>query len=123
MRVPPPREQGGEVRVPSRRPADVPAPEGAALVEHLVDRLSRTERELSQAREVAAVAERERSLLRSAARVVASAERVDVTEVVRPFLPTLGNWCLIDQVANGHGERRLARRHRQRELLIRDAPA
>ena len=108
MRVPPPREQGGEERVPSRRPADVPAPEGAALVEHLVDRLSRTERELHQARDVVAVAERERSLLRSAARVVASAEHVDVAEVVRPFLPTLGNWCLIDQVANGHGERRLA---------------
>ena len=70
MRVPPPREQGGEERVPSRRPADVPAPEGAALVEHLVDRLSRTERELHQARDVVAVAERERSLLRSAARVV-----------------------------------------------------
>jgi len=86
----------------------MPAPEGAALVEHLVDRLSRTEREVSQAREVVAVAERERSLLRSASRLVASAERVDVTEVVRPFLPTLGNWCLIDQVSNGHGERRLA---------------
>src|SRR5690349_2153273 len=108
MRVPPPREQGDEERVPSRRPADVPAPEGTALVEHLVDRLSRTERELSQARDVVAVAERERSLLRSAARVVASAERVDVADVVRPFLPTLGNWCLIDLVANGHGERRLA---------------
>jgi signal transduction histidine kinase len=86
----------------------VPAPEGAALVEHLVDRLSRTERELSQAQEITTAGERERSLLRSAARVVASAERVDVTEVVRPFLPTLGNWCLIDQVANGHVERRLA---------------
>src|SRR3982751_3721117 len=108
MRVPPPREQGGEERVPSRRPADMPAPEGAALVEHLVDRLSRTESEVSQAREVVAVAERERSLLRSASRLVASAERVDVTEVVRPFLPTLGKWCLIDQVSNGHGERRLA---------------
>jgi len=108
MRVPPPREQGGEERVPSRRPADVPAPEGAALVEHLVDRLAHTERELSQTREVVAVAERERSLLRSAARTVASADRVDVTDVVRPFLPTLGNWCLIDQVTNGQGERRLA---------------
>ena len=108
MRVPPPREQGGEERVPSRRPADVPAPEGAALVEHLVERLSRTERELNQARDVVATAERERGLLRNAARVVASAERVDATDVVRPFLPTLGNWCLIDQITNGHGDRRLA---------------
>jgi signal transduction histidine kinase len=33
---------------------------------------------------------------------------VDVTDVVRPFLPTLGNWCLVDQVTNGHGDRRLA---------------
>ena len=108
MRVPPPREQGGEERVPSRRPADVPAPEGAALVEHLVERLSRTERELNQARDVVAAAERERGLLRNAARLVASGERVDATDVVRPFLPTLGNWCLIDQVTNGHGDRRLA---------------
>jgi len=108
MRVPPPREQGGEERVPSRRPADVPAPEGAALVEHLVERLSRTERELNLARDVVAAAERERGLLRNAARVVASAERVDATDVVRPFLPTLGNWCLIDQITNGHGDRRLA---------------
>jgi signal transduction histidine kinase len=108
MHAPPPREHGSEERVPSRRPADAPAPEGAALVEHLVDRLSRTERELSQAQEITTAAERERSLLRSAARVVASAERVDVTEVVRPFLPTLGNWCLIDQATNGHCERRLA---------------
>lgn len=108
MRVPPPREQGGEERVPSRRPADVPAPEGAALVDHLVERLSRTERELSHEREVVAGAERERTLLRSAARFVVSAERVNATDVVRPFLPTLGNWCLIDQVTNGHAERRLA---------------
>jgi signal transduction histidine kinase len=108
MRVPPPREQGGEERVPSRRPADVPAPEGAALVEHVVDRLARTERELNQARDAAAVGERERALLRGAARLVASAERVNPTEVVRPFLPTLGHWCLIDQITNGHGDRRLA---------------
>jgi signal transduction histidine kinase len=107
MHAPPPRDQGSEERVPSRRPADVPAPEGAALVEHLVDRLSRTERELSQARDVVASAERERALLRNASRVVASAERVDATEVVRPFLPALGNWCLIDQITNGHAERRL----------------
>jgi signal transduction histidine kinase len=107
MRVPPPREQGGEERVPSRRPADVSAPEGAALVEHLVDRLAHTERELSQARDAVAGAERERVLLRGATRCVASAERVDAADVVRPFLPTLGHWCLIDQVANGRGERRL----------------
>jgi len=108
MRVPPPREQGSEERVPSRRPADVPAPEGAALVEHVVDKLARTERELNQARDAAAAGERERALLRSAARLVASSEGVDPTEVVRSFLPTLGHWCLIDQITNGHADRRLA---------------
>ncbi|HEX7981861.1 MAG TPA: HAMP domain-containing sensor histidine kinase [Gemmatimonadaceae bacterium] len=107
MHAPPPREQGSEERVPSRRPADVPAPEGAALVEHVVDRLSRTEREIGQLRAAVADGERDRALLRSAAHIVASAERVDATDVVRPFLPALGNWCLIDQITNGHGERRL----------------
>ena len=107
MRVPPPREQGGEERLPSRRPADMPAPEGAALVEHLVDRLSRTERELHQARDAVAEAERERVLLHDAARLVASGEHFDPADLVRPFLPVLGHWCLLDRVANGHGERRL----------------
>ena len=85
----------------------MPAPEGAALVERLVDRLSRTERELSQARDTVAGAERERALLRSATRAVTSAERVDPADVVRLFLPTLGHWCLVDRVTNGHAERRL----------------
>jgi signal transduction histidine kinase len=107
MRVPPPREQGGEERLPSRRPADLPAPEGAALVEHLVDRLSRTERELNQARDAVADAERERVLLHDAAGLVASGEQFDPADLVRPFLPILGHWCLLDRVANGHGERRL----------------
>src|SRR5258705_428158 len=91
----------------STAPAAAPAPEGAALVEHLVDRLSRSEHELSQAQDAAAGAERERALLRSAAHVVASAERVDAADVIRPFLPTLGLWCLVDQLTNGHAERRL----------------
>ena len=34
MSVPPPREHGGEEeRIPNRRPADLPAPDGQALVE------------------------------------------------------------------------------------------
>jgi len=107
MHAPPPREQGNEERSPSRRPADSPTPEGTALVEHLVDRLSRTERELNQARDAVAGAERERTLLRGAARTVVSAERVEAADVVQPFLPTLGQWCLIDQITNGHAERRL----------------
>jgi len=108
MSVPPPREHGGgEERIPNRRPADLPAPEGQALVEHLVDRLARTERELSLAREQIAESERERASLRHAARQVAGSERVDVADLVRPFLPALGQWCLFDQVLSGHGERRL----------------
>jgi signal transduction histidine kinase len=108
MSVPPPREHGGgEERIPNRRPADLPAPEGQALVEHLVDRLARTERELSLARDQIAESERERASLRHAARQVASSERVDAADLVRPFLPALGQWCLFDQVFSGHGERRL----------------
>ena len=108
MSVPPPREHGGgEERIPNRRPADLPAPDGQALVEHLVDRLARTERELNQARDLIAESERERSLLRHATRQVASAERVEPGELVRPFLPALGRWCLFDQVFNGRGERHL----------------
>jgi signal transduction histidine kinase len=108
MRVPPPREQsGGEERVPARHPDDVRAPEGAALVEHLVDRLARTERELRVARDEAAESEHARMLIRTATRLVATAERLDPAELVRPFLPTLGSWCLLDQVANGRGARRL----------------
>jgi signal transduction histidine kinase len=108
MSVPPPREHGGgEERIPNRRPADLPAPDGQALVEHLVDRLARTERELNQARDVIAESERERVFLRDVTRQVASAERVEPGELVRPFLPALGQWCLFDQVFNGRGERHL----------------
>ena len=108
MSAPPPREHGGaEDRVPNRRPADLPAPEGQALVEHLVDRLARTERELGLARETIAESERERITLRNATRQVASGEHVDGPELVQPFLPVLGQWCLFDQVFNGRGERRL----------------
>ena len=45
--------------------------------------------------------------MRDATRTVATSERIDVAELVRPFLPALGQWCLFDQVYNGHGERRL----------------
>ena len=108
MSVPPPQEYGGgEERVPSRRAADLPAPDGQALVEHLVDRLAQTERELGVARELITQFERERASLRDATRTVATSERIDVAELVRPFLPALGQWCLFDQVYNGHGERRL----------------
>jgi signal transduction histidine kinase len=85
----------------------LPAPDGQTLVDHLVDRLAQTERELGVAREQIAEYERERASLRDATRTVATSERIDVAELVRPFLPALGQWCLFDQVYNGHGERRL----------------
>jgi signal transduction histidine kinase len=108
MSVPPPQEYGGgEDRVPIRRPADLPAPDGQALVEHLVDRLAQTERELSLARDLINEFERERASLRNATRQIAAGERGDPADLVRPFLPGLGRWCLFDQVSNGHGERRL----------------
>jgi signal transduction histidine kinase len=108
MSVPPPQEYGGgEERIPNRRPADLPAPEGQTLVEHLVDRLASTERELNLARDLIAQSERERASLRNATRQVATNERTDAAELVRPFLPALGQWCLFDQVFNGRGERRL----------------
>jgi signal transduction histidine kinase len=108
MSAPPPREYGGgEERTPNRRPADLPAPEGQALVEHLVDRLAQTERELSIARNLIGEFERERASLRDATRQIATGERIDPAELVRPFLPSLGQWCLFDQVSNGHGVRRL----------------
>jgi signal transduction histidine kinase len=108
MSAPPPQEfGGGETHIPNRRPADLPAPEGQALVEHLVDRLAQTERDLSHARDLIAELERERASLGSATRQIASGERPDPAELVRPFLPALGRWCLLDQVSNGHGDRRL----------------
>ncbi|MFL5619334.1 MAG: sensor histidine kinase [Gemmatimonadaceae bacterium] len=108
MSVPPPQEYGGgEERIPNRRPADLPAPEGQALVEHMVDRLARTERELGLARDQVAEFERERASLRNATRQLATNDRTDAADLVRPFLPALGQWCLLDQVSNGRGARRL----------------
>jgi signal transduction histidine kinase len=85
----------------------MPAASGEALVEHLVDRLARTERELGAARDAAAEVARHRDLLRAATREVARNERADAVEIVRPALPVLGRWCLLDQVANGQGDRQL----------------
>ncbi|MEO8562413.1 MAG: GAF domain-containing sensor histidine kinase [bacterium] len=107
MREPPSREQGGsDERLSARRPADMPEQSGATLVEHLVDKLARAERELGSAREAAAEDARHRALLRGAARQVAAAD-VLAADVVRPALAVLGQWCLLDQVANGQGERLL----------------
>src|SRR5690242_14300413 len=107
MREPPSREQGGaDDLLAARRSADMPAPGGETLVEHLVDRLARTERELGAARDAAAEDARHRTLLRNVMRQLAAAD-VALPNLVRPALGVLGEWCLLDQVANGQGERTL----------------
>ncbi|MEO6527351.1 MAG: GAF domain-containing sensor histidine kinase [Gemmatimonadaceae bacterium] len=85
----------------------MPPPSGETLVDHLVERLARAERELNIARDEVAEDGRHRELLRQAARQVASAERVPLTELIRSAIPTLGRWCLLDQLSNGRGERQL----------------
>ena len=50
---------------------------------------------------------RHRELLRQIARQVAGPERVLLADLVRIALPTLGRWCLLDQLASGRGERQL----------------
>ena len=82
----------------------MPAPSGESLVEHLVDRIARTERELGAARDTVAESVRDRALLRGAARQIASSDIV-MADVIRPSLDVLGQWCLLDLVANGQGER------------------
>jgi signal transduction histidine kinase len=107
MREPPRERSGGDERLPARGAADLPAVGGEALVEHLVDRLAKTEREFARAREELADEDRHRVLLRQTARQIAGAERVAVADLARAALPTLARWCLVDLVANGRGERQL----------------
>jgi signal transduction histidine kinase len=107
MREPPRERSGGDERLPARGPADMPAAGGETLVDHLVERLARTERDLVLARDEVAEDIRHRELLRQAARQIAGAERVPVAELARLALPTLGRWCLVDLVSNGRGERQL----------------
>jgi signal transduction histidine kinase len=107
---PPPREQpssGADERSSVRRPADVPVQDGAALVEHLVDRAARADRDLRQARSTLADADRDRTLLARAVRHLADQPAGPIADLVRPFLPTLGQWCAIDELVTGEAFRRL----------------
>jgi signal transduction histidine kinase len=107
---PPPREQpgsGADERSPVRRPADAPVNDGTALVEHLVDRAARTDRDLRQARATASDTERDRALLGRAARLLAEQPAAPITDLVRLFLPGLGQWCIVDELATGDATRRL----------------
>jgi signal transduction histidine kinase len=107
---PPPREQpgsGADERSPVRRPADTPAPDGGALVEHLVERAARADRELRQARSTSADAERDRALLSRAAHHLAQQPAAPAVDLVRLFLPALGQWCAVDELVSGEATRRV----------------
>jgi signal transduction histidine kinase len=80
---------------------------GEALVEHLVERIAGLERELREAREGVSRSDRHRALLSRTAHLVGAAERPALRDLVRPALPALGRWCLLDQVSNGQGTRRV----------------
>jgi signal transduction histidine kinase len=97
----------------------MPAPGGEALVEHLVDRLSRAERELRQARDAASAADRQRSLLGRAAQHVADHAGGSAVELARLALPMLGTWCLVDVLVKGEASRTLVTLD---PALGRDAP-
>jgi signal transduction histidine kinase len=85
----------------------VPVHDGTALVEHLVDRAARVERDLRQARSTSADAERDRALLGRAARLLAEQSAAPVTDLVRLFLPVLGQWCVVDELVTGDATRRV----------------
>ena len=103
MRAPPPREQsrGADERSPAKRPADVPELGGETLVEHLTDRLARTERELRQLRESSTLADQQRTMLGRIARRLTEPSSAPLAELVRAALPVIGDWCLIEELANG----------------------
>jgi signal transduction histidine kinase len=104
---PPPREHhsGADERSSIRRSADTPNQDGEALVEHLAERAARAERELRLARASAATQERDRALLTQAARLLVERPGLPVADLARPFLPALGRWCIVDELAKGETTR------------------
>ena len=104
---PPPREHnsGADERFPIRRPADLPAQGGEALVEHLAERVARAERELRLARDRATTAERDRALLSGVARHVVDHGSTCPAELTRLLLPVLGRWCAVDELVRGSATR------------------
>jgi signal transduction histidine kinase len=110
MRTPPSRKSsGGEgERLPARRPADEPAPRGEALVEHLVERLARTEAELRTTRDVLADSETRRRLVSEAARHLAEHPGAPLVALGRLALPALGEWALVEEIQGDRSDRGLA---------------
>ncbi len=106
-----PSERIGDAdeRPTTQRPAE-PAPQGEALVQHLVDRLARAEADLRTARENVGVADHARALISRVARGLATRTTAPIAEVVREMLPTLGEWCLVDEEDGGVIRRQLVAR-------------
>ncbi len=104
---PPPRERtsGDDERSPTRRTADAPSESGEALVEHLAERLARSERHLRQAKDAAAASEGARAVLGSVARRMAEQPSTPVVDLVRRALPALGRWALVDELWKGEAFR------------------
>ena len=104
---PPPNERssGADERSTIRRSADAPTQDGGALVEHLADKAARAERELRLARASVAAHERDRTLLSRAARLLVERPGLPVADLARSFLPVLGRWCLVDELAKGEAVR------------------
>jgi signal transduction histidine kinase len=70
-----------------------------------VDRAALAERELRVARTRSAVQERDRTLLTQATRLLVERPGLPVSDLARPFLPALGRWCIVDELAKGEPER------------------
>jgi signal transduction histidine kinase len=85
----------------------VPVQGGEALVEHLVDRAARSDRDLRQARSAANDAERDRVLLSRVARYLAEQPAPALADLARVFLPALGQWCVVDELVAGEATRRV----------------
>jgi signal transduction histidine kinase len=83
----------------------VPAPGGEALVEHLVERVARAERELRQAKDSADATERARALVGRVARQMAEQPTRPVADLVRLALPALGRWAFADELSRGEATR------------------
>ena len=117
MRTPPARDVNGGAgeRPPTRRPASEPARDGEALVEHLVERVARSEQSLRTTQGLVAQADRERTLLARAARTLASHDGDALVALVRLALPSLGDWCVIELHLGGTLERSIVAADRELE--------
>jgi signal transduction histidine kinase len=107
MRIPPSRKSSGgdDERPPARRPTDEPAAHGEALVEHLVERLARTNGELRATRDILAASETQRALLSGAARHLAEHPGAPLAALGRLALPALGDWALVEEIDGDRADR------------------